>query len=177
MKPSSDFLKKIIGNLFAEKQTGEQGAGLFLPVGLLHDAHTVVLDELGDGDFPGHFQKRKILLLTPEGDLLRYSGKIAPGIDDDSGAAGFFHGGNEPEKPSLRPRFHAGGYSELRSAETADDGLVLHHMDPAHHAVHTLFSGQKAKLILIFGFFKDFPETNCHRIFPLSFFQLFVRDC
>ena len=166
MKTASDFFEKIFRNLFPEKQACEQRAGLFFTMGLLHDAHAVVLNEPGDGDFPGHFQKGEVVLLTPGDDLPRYGGKIAAGIDDDSGASRFFHGGDEPQKPSFCPGLHSGGDGELRSSEAADDGLVLHHMHPAHHAVHAIFPGKKAKLILSSGLFKNFPESNCHERFP-----------
>ena len=186
MKTASDFVKEILRDRFAEKQAGEQSSSLLLPAGLLHDAHAVILDEPGHGDFPGHFQKRKIMFLAPGDDLLRHGGKIAAGIDDEPGTARILHGGDKPEKPAIRPGLHSGGDGQLRSAETADDGLILHHMHPAHYTVHAVFSGKKAELILTFCFFKHFPEANCHRISPPVcthflpenfFWQYFLKIC
>ena len=116
----SDVLQKIFGNLFPAKQAFKKKGFLSFLMHLAHDTHTVILDQIGNGNFPGHFQKRKIVSFTPVDNFLGNLLQIHSRIDDNSGAFCIFHGGNQAKQPAFIAGFHSGGDGEFFSAEPVD---------------------------------------------------------
>ena len=129
---------------------------------LAHNTHTVILDQIGYGNFPGHFQKRKIMSLTPVDNFLGDLFQIHSRIDDNSGAFRIFHGGNQAQQPAFIAGFHSGGDGEFFSAEPVDYRFVLQHMNPAGNIIHPVFSRQNPQLIFFFCLFINFPESDRH---------------
>ena len=135
-----DFLQEVIRDILTLEKPFKHDSVLFLFPHLLHDAHAVILGQLGDGDFPGHFKKGKIVRFAPVDNIPGHLLEIHSRVDDDAGAFRLFHGSDQMKQPAVNPGLQSGGDSQLLSAETVDYCFILKHVHPADYVVHPIFS-------------------------------------